>query len=239
MAPHWGVMVEENDVCGRLLVCRSGRPVRNLHGVIPPGATETRVQWPASAEEGVMATVTKGWTSADLADVPEDQTGRRYEIIDGELIVTPSPVPRHELLAVRLTLRFGNYVEARRLGQVWGDRVDIKLAEGEALVIPDLSFIRRDRLGIVGPTAIDGVPDLVLEILSPSTRHRDLGEKMALYARYGVTEYWVVDPEARSVRVLILNGDRYEAVEQPPGLARSRVLPGLDVDIAALFAELD
>jgi Uma2 family endonuclease len=185
-----------------------------------------------------MATITRVWTSADLEDVPEDQSGKRYEIIDGELIVTPSPVPRHQLLAVRLTLRFGSFVEAHRLGQIWGDRVDIKLGEGEALVIPDLSFIRRDRLGIVGPTAIDGVPDLVLEILSPSTRHRDLGEKMALYARYGVTEYWVVDPEARSVRVLILTGDRYEALEQPAGVARSRVLPGLEVDVAALFAEL-
>jgi Uma2 family endonuclease len=184
-----------------------------------------------------MVTVPRVWMWADLEDVPEDQTGQRYEIIDGELIVTPSPVPRHEMLAIELTLIFGNFVKAGRLGQIFGDRVDVKLAEGEALVIPDLSFIRRDRLGIIGPTAINDAPDLVLEILSPSTRSRDLGEKRELYARNGVREYWVVDPEAETVTVLVQAEGGYEPLPEAGGIVRSTVLPGLEFDIAALFAE--
>jgi Uma2 family endonuclease len=181
-----------------------------------------------------MSTLTRTWTYADLDELPEEQTGNRYEIIGGRLIVTPSPVPLHESLGIELTLEFGNFVKAGHLGRVFGDRVDVKL--NDEVVIPDLLFIRRDRLGIIGPAAIEGAPDLVLEILSPSTRERDLGEKLALYARFGIPEYWVVDPKARSITVYVLRGDRYEPLPQEDGIARSEVLPGLAIDVAALFA---
>ena len=109
------------------------------------------------------------------------------------------------------------------------------LPTGE-VVIPDLLFISRKRLHLVGPTAIEGPPDLVVEILSPATRSRDLGAKMALYARFGVREYWVVDPVARSISVFVLRDGRYEPLPQEGGIARSIVLPGLAIDVAALFA---
>lgn len=179
-------------------------------------------------------TVTKRWTHEDLDRLPESENGDRYEIIDGELFVTPSAIPLHQLVDYRLTRWIGDYVEGGRLGQVFFAPVDVKL--GDQTLIPDLLFIRRDRLHIVGPKAIEGAPDLVVEILSPSTQHRDRGRKAEIYARSGVPEYWIVDPQARSVTIFGLRGDRYEEVWQEGGVARSRVLPGLAVDVAALFA---
>lgn len=179
-------------------------------------------------------TATKRWTYADLDRLPESENGERYEIIDGELIVTPSAVPLHQLADYRLTRRLGDHVEGGRLGQIFFAPVDVRL--GDQTLIPDLLFISRARLDIVGPKAIEGAPDLVVEILSPSTRDRDLGVKKAVYARHGVREYWIVDPEARSVTVFALRGDRYEPLPQEGGVARSEVLAGLAIDVAALFA---
>jgi Uma2 family endonuclease len=184
------------------------------------------------------ASRTRTWTYADLEAMPENQTATRYEIIDGELIVTPAPIPPHEILGIELTYRFVGYVKQHRLGRVFGDHVDYLLSRGE-VVNPDLSFIARNRLHIVGPKAIHGAPDLALEILSPSTRRRDLVAKRRLYAREGVREYWIVDPRARTVAVLVLRGADFAELPPEGGLARSEVLPGFTLDPAALFAELD
>ena len=178
---------------------------------------------------------TETWTTADLDKLPQGENGCRYELFDGELVVTPSPVPFHQLVAYRLSRWLGDHVERNRLGQMFFAPVDVKLAAGVTFV-PDLLFVRADRLGIVGATAIEGAPDLVVEILSPSTRGRDVGEKMALYARFGIAEYWIVDPVERAVTIHTLRGDRYEPVEQGGASARSVVLPGLVIDVAALFA---
>lgn len=89
---------------------------------------------------------------------------------------------------------------------------------------------------IAGPDTIDAAPDLVVEILSPRTRRRDLTTKRDLYARFGVQEYWIVDPDARTVTVLALTGDRYETVPlTDEGIIQSRVLPGLTLAPAAIF----
>lgn len=181
-----------------------------------------------------LATATRRWTYADLEAMPESENGDRYEIIDGELVVTPSAIPFHQLVDYRLRRWIGDHVEGRRLGQVVFAPVDVKL--GDQTRIPDLLFIRGDRLHIVGPKAIEGAPDLVVEILSPSTKHRDRGQKAETYARSAVLEYWIVDPQERSVTVFALRGDRDEEVRQEGGVARSLVLPGLAIDIAALFA---
>ena len=97
------------------------------------------------------------------------------------------------------------------LGLVLDAPIDVRLTPDNVL-IPDVMFIARDRLHIIGPKAIDAPPDLVVEILSPGTRQRDLATKRTLYARFGVQEYWIVDPDARSVTVLTLAGDHYEEV---------------------------
>jgi Uma2 family endonuclease len=89
---------------------------------------------------------------------------------------------------------------------------------------------------VVGPNAIDAAPDLVVEILSPGTRRRDLTTKWDLYARFGVREYWIVDPDARNVTVLALTGDKYERVPLTnDDMIQSRVLPGLTLALTAVF----
>ena len=104
-----------------------------------------------------MATESRTWTYADLEAMPENQSGTRFEIIGGELIVTPAPVAPHQILGVELTFVFVGLVKPRRLGRVLGDHVDYKLSGGE-IVNPDLSFISRDRLHIIGPKVIEGYP---------------------------------------------------------------------------------
>lgn len=181
------------------------------------------------------ATVHKVWTYADLEAMPESEDGRRYEIIDGELIVTPSPIPFHQSLSLEATIRIAGVVRSGDLGRVLTAPVDVTLADG-AVVVPDIVFVRRDRLDIIGPKAIEGPPDLIVEILSPSTKRRDQVAKKALYARNGVREYWIIDPEARTLGIFALRGDRFEPLPGNDGVVRSEVLSGLAIDVAALFA---
>jgi Uma2 family endonuclease len=182
-----------------------------------------------------MSTITHRLTYEDLLDTPEDRN--RYEIVDGRMVVTPAPIPLHEQLTIRLTLHVGPFVVSQHLGQVFTAPVDVRLSPHD-IVEPDFLFIRQHRLGIVGPTLIDGAPDLVVEILSPSTRERDLNQKAALYAAAGVPEYWIVDPEARTVTVLVLRHGHCEPVPIVDGHIASVVLPGLTIDPAAIFAGL-
>jgi Uma2 family endonuclease len=185
-----------------------------------------------------MATTAKRLTYDDLEAIPQEREGDRHEIINGELVVTPSPVPRHQIVFHNLILRLGIHIETEDLGMLLPAATDIRLTSGDVL-IPDLSFILKHRLDIIGSKAIEGPPDLVVEILSPGTRRRDLTTKRALYAGFGVSEYWLVDPEARTVTVLALVGDHYEPI--PIGkenLIQSRVLPGLTLDLQAVFKGL-
>jgi Uma2 family endonuclease len=181
-----------------------------------------------------MSIASRTWTYADLADWPEEN-GKLVEIIDGELIVTPAPIPPHQLLLMELVFDFGEVVRPGRLGRLFTAPTDVLLPDGGVLQ-PDLVFSRSDRLGIVGKAAIEGPPDIVVEILSPSTRARDVGRKKEIYAALGVPEYWVVDPERRAVTVFALRGGAYEPLPQPDAVAHSAVLPGLAIDVAALFA---
>jgi Uma2 family endonuclease len=183
-----------------------------------------------------MVTVARPLTPHDLLDTPDD--GQRYEIIGGELIVSPAPIPEHQRLLTRLHLLFATFVNAHRLGEVFLAPLDVFLSEHD-LVQPDLFFIACERLAIIGPRRIEEAPDLVLEVLSPSTRQVDQVRKAALYATAGVREYWLVDPEARAITVFRLHGQHFEPIPQPPGVAQSHVLTGLEIDVVALFAGLD
>ncbi len=117
--------------------------------------------------------------------------------------------------------------------------MDVRLSPHN-VVEPDLLFIRQDRLGIYGSTGpVEGPPDLVVEIISPSSRIVDRTRKAALYADAGVPEYWVVDPEERQFQLLVLADGRYEALDADDGRFHSNAIPGLIVDPAALFAGLE
>jgi len=183
-----------------------------------------------------MSVLTRPLTYDDLVQMPAD--GNRYEIIDGELFVTAAPMKKHQKLSYRLTRLVGGHVDAGRLGEGYFAPVDVRLATN-GIVQPDLLFIRRERLHIYLPSGlVEGPPDLVVEILSPTTRSVDLTRKAALYAREGVPEYWIADPDAATLTVYALRNGTYEPFPADPGTARSLVLPDLVLDLDALFADL-
>lgn len=142
-----------------------------------------------------MATTRARFIEEDLAAMPDD--GRRYELYDGEIYVSPAPVPAHQRVSANthaLLLR----AEMAGHGVSFAAPIEVKLGRGR-VVQPDLIFIRRERLAIIGETQIVGAPDLVVEIVSPSSRKRDLGWKLRAYEAAGIPFYWVADPKGALV----------------------------------------
>jgi Uma2 family endonuclease len=175
-------------------------------------------------------------TYADLEFIPKEREGDRHELFDGVLVVTPSPIPLHQRLLARLFREFDATVGASRLGEVFLSPIDVVFSP-RIVAVPDLVFVSQANLAIVGPQAIEGALDLILEILSPSTRRRDLRIKRGMYERCGVREYWLVDPKVRSVTVLVLREGRNEETPATDAVASS-VVPGLEIDQKVLFAGL-
>jgi Uma2 family endonuclease len=173
-------------------------------------------------------------TYADL-EAYEDPLSR-YEIINGELIVSPAPAPDHGQLVLALYDAFKSSVKAGKLGRLWVAPVDVELGLHN-IIQPDLLFISRDRLGMVGKI-IRGVPDLAVEVVLPGSLRQDYVAKRALYELAGVKEYWIVDPMRRSITVLVLENGAYVSVEPGDGFARSTVVPGVEIEIFPLFEDL-
>ena len=185
-----------------------------------------------------MTTTAIRLTVDDLELIPEERVGDRHELIDGELFVTPVPVTTHQRVSINLTLALGSYAHGEGLGEVHAASSGVRF-QPDTLVVPDLCFVAQGRLHIVGEKTIDGPPDLIIEILSPGTRRRDLTVKRSLYARFGVKEYWLVDPDAKSVTVLTLTDGQFAPVPQrDDGVVRSLVLPELVLTLAQVFARV-
>lgn len=184
-----------------------------------------------------MSVQTRPLTYDDLCQLPDD--GNRYEIIDGELLVAPSPNLDHQDVAFGLAKFVDRFVREHHLGHTMIAPVDVRLGPQD-VVVPDVLFIRRDRLDIISSRRyVMGSPDLAVEIISPSSRRIDQERKFNLYQRSGVPEYWIVDPANRTVHGFRLEGGRYVDIEPDSGRLSSIVIPGLVVDPTALFAELD
>ena len=137
-------------------------------------------------------------TYEDYVLLPDD--GRRYEIHDGELSVTPAPGRRHQWVVVKLTVALHEHVTARDLGEVYVSPFDVILADS-TIVQPDLTFVAKDRLSVLADRGVQGSPTLAVEVISPYTGRIDRSTKLNLYARFGVPYYWIVDPEARTIDV--------------------------------------
>src|SRR5712692_233365 len=144
-------------------------------------------------------------TYEDLRRLPED--GKRYELIDGEVYMTPSPSTKHQAVVGNLYAALRQLVVERDLGKVFLAPFDVVFGERTA-VQPDLLFIRKERLSILTDLNVQGAPDLVIEVLSPSTAAFDRETKLQVYARAGVPELWYVDPKEEIVEVLNLSPDR-------------------------------
>ena len=140
-------------------------------------------------------------TYDDLVAMFPDEDGVQRELIDGEIVVTPSPANRHQALALRLTLALGNHLEAHpEQGKLFVARFDVVMTPYD-VVEPDLLVVLGDQQDILTEKNVRGAPGIVIEVLSPSTRKRDLTLKRQIFDREGVREYWIVDPERNSVAV--------------------------------------
>ena len=157
-------------------------------------------------------------TYADYVRFPDD--GLRHEIIDGEHYVTPSPATRHQRIVGNLLYFIRHYLESNPVGEVFGAPFDTLLSEFD-VVVPDVLYLSRERAGFLTSKNLQGPPDLVIEVLSPSTKSRDTRLKRDLYERVGVTEYWIVDPERDVVEVHRRAGGSFEP---PIGFTRPDVL---------------
>jgi Uma2 family endonuclease len=140
------------------------------------------------------------WTYEEYArlPVPSEAGGTRFEVIEGELYVTPAPGMRHQEIVTHLVSLLHAFARSKELGKVFVSPFDVLFGEGDYME-PDILFVSRDRVGMVSERGVEGVPDLVVEVLSPSTRGRDRGIKLERYRHFGVAEYWIIDPDRRTV----------------------------------------
>ncbi|HEV8239235.1 MAG TPA: Uma2 family endonuclease [Thermoanaerobaculia bacterium] len=185
-----------------------------------------------------MAETATKLTYDDFLLFPDD--GMRHELIDGEHYVSPSPNLRHQRLLARLNLLVANFAVERRLGEVFFAPFDVVFTRHD-VVEPDLLFVSNERKAILTAPNVQGAPDLVVEVLSPSNRRQDEVVKRSLYDRGGVSEYWIVDPDVETIKVfrrgegtfgraLLLSAHDGDKLVSP-------LFPGLEIPLAALFAE--
>lgn len=182
---------------------------------------------------GQAATIKKKYTYDDYLKTPDD---KRYELIEGDLLMTPSPITRHQRILRKLLLKIASHVEEKGVGEVFVSPFDVYL-DAENVVQPDILYVSKERLDIIGEDNIKGSPDFVIEILSESTAYRDTIQKKMLYARFGVKEYWIVAPGEAMIELYSLKNDEYslEGTYRKQHTIESRVLPGLRVELKEIF----
>lgn len=187
--------------------------------------------------EGQPWPVQGAWTYEDYLRLPDD--GHRYEVIRGHLYVSPTPIYDHQFAVMQLILLLGTFVQENGLGVLLGAPFDIRLPRGIGNpVAPDVLFIRSGNEPRSGDKFFAGTPDLIVEVLSPSTQKVDRTVKLDAYRDAGVPEYWLVDPRARTVLIhrLAEDGKRFEHGKGGEGdTVASALLPGFQLQVSRLF----
>jgi Uma2 family endonuclease len=184
-----------------------------------------------------MPVNTKRLTVEDLETFPQD--GNRYEIIDGELSMAAAPLKRHQRVLARLFMAFATAANASRQGEVFFAPVDVRFSQFDQ-VQPDLLFLRHERSEIYQGSTVQGPPDLVVEVISPSSVMFDEVAKLRLYESNGVPEYWIVNPLTRTIRrFTLVQGQYSEATSNPGKLVTTPLLPGLAIDPVEIFLGID
>jgi Uma2 family endonuclease len=183
----------------------------------------------------LMPDVARRWTRQEVLDLPDD--GNRYELLNGALLVTPSPSPIHQLALFALNDRIRPYVQRHWLGIAGWSPADLDLRSGQ-LLQPDLFVVSPPPRGKPLAWSDFGIPILVVEVLSPSTALNDRNRKRVRYQQSGVGEYWIVDLDARLI-------ERWRPEDERPEILVARIawhpspkLPPLEIDLAEYFREV-
>jgi Uma2 family endonuclease len=173
-------------------------------------------------------------TRRDYQAMPEGPP--YYQVIEGDLLMSPSPNTFHQIITGRIHQLIANYLEKHPLGEVFIAPLDVYLDDTNVYQ-PDVFFVSNRRRGIITEQGIEGAPDLVIEALSPATARYDKGSKREMYARCGVKEFWLVDANSRTIQVYLLgkNAEEPIATHSEKATFESSLLPGLRVKNAAIF----
>ena len=192
-----------------------------------PGSSSRRaMRWPRQGE----------WTYEDYACLPDE--GVRFEVVEGYLYMSPPPRTEHQSISGTLHGLIWSYLKTHPLGRILYAPVDVILPDRATNVQPDLVFVSIANAGIIGEMNIVGVPDLLVEILSPSNISHDRRLKFRVYAEAGVREYWIVSPRQQTIEVWVLAGHVYTLFGKFRGddMVRSEVLAGFSVNAGEVFA---
>jgi Uma2 family endonuclease len=178
------------------------------------------------------------FTYDEYCAFPED--GKRHELIDGDHYVTPAPLTKHQRIVANLHRLIGPVVHEHSLGTVLFAPVDVLLSHVD-VVQPDFLFVSKARTVIITESNIQGAPDLVVEILSESTRKNDEGIKRLLYERAQVQEYWIIDPVAETIKIYRLHDGHYATPDEvtstsPTTALTTPILPGLSISLSEIFS---
>lgn len=176
-------------------------------------------------------------TVHDYMQLPED-SGKKTELIEGDFLMSPSPNRFHQEILVRITSIIWAYLQAKPIGKVYAAPFDVRLTDLNVYQ-PDICYFSKSRYNSLTEHGADGAPDLVVEILSPSSAKQDLGVKKEIYARTGVEELWSVDPVKRTITIFQLseNSTAPRATLGEGKVLSTPLLPGLKIKVRDVFAE--
>lgn len=176
----------------------------------------------------------KVYTYEDYLALPDDR--QQYQILEGELIMTPAPFVSHQRISRRLFLQLDQFVERNKLGEVFYSPFDIVLNNTNVLQ-PDILFLSNEHKKLLTEKNLRGAPDLVIEIISPSTAYYDLFDKKEIYEKFGVKEYWLVDPKKEWIEIYSLENGGYQLHQraQKTDTVQSKLLNGFIIELKELF----
>ncbi|GAB6283068.1 MAG: Uma2 family endonuclease [Ignavibacterium sp.] len=184
-------------------------------------------------ENNIIEKISSKKTYKDYEQLPE---GAPYQLINGELVMSPSPVYFHQKIIMNLINSFSKYIEQNKVGEIILSPMDVYLTE-ENVYQPDIIFISNENKGII-KDRVRGVPDFVIEVLSPTTGYYDLVKKKKIYEQTGVKEYWIIDPEMKTVEVLENKDKEFQVFikVEKEGKVKSKLLNGFEIDWSSIFS---
>jgi Uma2 family endonuclease len=180
----------------------------------------------------------KNWTYDEYIKINDD---KRYEIINGDLCMNPSPLPSHQRVSTRLLYNLTDFVYSKKLGEIFHAPCDVILSDN-VVVQPDILFISNENSTIIQKKGIFGSPELVIEIVSPSSLKRDNEDKRLIYQQHGIKEYWIIFPSDETIEVLELGHGIFKIFDyastedlEKGTTVKSKILDGLEIDLKAIF----